>query len=429
MPRDEELGAQTPADGPAPTRIAALDLIRGVAVLGILAVNVAGFSGPRAATDSTALGYGALAAPPPWWDESAYAFVFLVFEGKMRALFSLLFGASLLLFIDRAEAAGRDGGRLQARRLGWLMLFGWLHYVLFWWGDILFVYALAGFIVLPLRRLPGRAQVALALIVFAAWHGGQAWGGWPVDRAEMAVHDGTATPAEARSAAQALRETRAWMATDVARDGEGFVVQAADKVRNAPLWPLVMATYTLGETVPLMLIGMALMRSGFFAGGWPARSLRRLALVGIGGGGAMTLALLGWAWPRHFPPLAMADILGYWAAPAHLLMALGLAALLVRATPWLLGRATGKRLAAAGRMAFSNYLGCTVVMTALCYRWGLGLYGEVGRAAQLLFVLGGWMLMLAWSAPWLARFRQGPLEWLWRSLTEGRRLPLRRGRG
>ena len=77
-------------------------------------------------------------------------------------------------------------------------------------------------------------------------------------------------------------------------------------------------------------------------------------------------------------------------------------------------------------MAFSNYIGTTIVMTAIFYGWGLGLVGTVSRVAQLPFLLLAWALMLVWSLPWLARFRQGPLEWLWRSLTEGRRLPFRR---
>src|SRR5690606_35962840 len=88
--------------------------------------------------------------------------------------------------------------------------------------------------------------------------------------------------------------------------------------------------------------------------------------------------------------------------------------------------ALGRRLVAAGRMAFSNYIGTTVLMTAIFYGWGLGLAGTVGHAEQLAFVLLGWVFMLSWSKPWLARFRQGPLEWLWRSLAERRILPMRR---
>ncbi|MDE2619781.1 MAG: DUF418 domain-containing protein, partial [Sphingomonadales bacterium] len=109
-----------------------LDLVRGIAVLGILAINLGGYAGPIAAALSPNL-----PSPGTPADELWFALTTLVFEGKMRALFTLLFGASLLLFIDRAEARGEDGERLQLRRLGWLALFGYLHYVLLWWGDIL----------------------------------------------------------------------------------------------------------------------------------------------------------------------------------------------------------------------------------------------------------------------------------------------------
>ena len=106
--------------------------------------------------------------------------------------------------------------------------------------------------------------------------------------------------------------------------------------------------------------------------------------------------------------------------------ALGYAALLMLAAPLVIRSWIGQRLIAAGRMAFSNYIGTSLVMCGIFYGWGLGRFGQAGAAEHWLFVVLGWALMLAWSAPWLAHFRQGPLEWLWRSLTEWRRLPLRR---
>jgi uncharacterized protein len=118
--------------------------------------------------------------------------------------------------------------------------------------------------------------------------------------------------------------------------------------------------------------------------------------------------------------------LRYSLALPHLVTALGYAVLLVLATPWLLRASLGQRIAAAGRMAFSNYLGTSVVMTALFYGWGLNWFGRVGPLAQWAFVLLGWALMLAWSAPWLAHWRRGPLEWVWRMATEQRLLSNRR---
>jgi uncharacterized protein len=378
-------------------------------VLGILAVNIAGFAGPSAGTDTPWLPHRATAA-----DETAFALTFVLFEGKMRALFSILFGASMLLFVERAEDARRNGEMLQLRRLGWLALFGYLHYVLLWWGDILFVYAVAGFFALPLRRFSDRVLLALALVIFGAWHG---WG--MIDSLGEMV--GTVSPVAQH---QAMVATLGHMQAETAQARLGFGAQIADKLATAPGWPLVMTLYTIGETLPLMLLGMVLLRSGFFSREWPRRRLVAIVGAGLGLGTAWTLALLDWAGRRHFPALVMPDILAYWAAPGHLLMALGYAAVIMLAAPRLAATWLGRRLSAAGRMAFSNYLGTTMVMTAIFYGWGLGLYDHFPPALQPLFVLGGWALMLGWSAPWLARFRQGPLEWAWRSLTEGRVMPM-----
>ncbi len=395
------------------SRIASLDLIRGIAVLGILAINIAGFAGPSAGTDTPWLPHRASPA-----DEAVFALGFVLFEGKMRALFSILFGASMLLFVERAESARRDGEMLQLRRLGWLALFGYLHYVLFWWGDILFVYAISGVFALPLRRLPNPALLALALAIFVAWHG---WG--MID--SVAELRGGVPPAARQ---QALSATLLRMQAETALAQSGFMAQILAKLATAPGWPLVMTLYTIGETLPLMLLGMVLLRSGFFSGDWPRARSIAMASAGLIMGTAYTLALLGWAWPHHFPPLVMPDVLAYWAAPGHLLMALGYLGAIMLAAPRLIATCPGRRLSAAGRMAFSNYLGTTMMMTAIFDGWGLGLYGHVPPARQPLFVLGGWALMLGWSAPWLARFRQGPLEWAWRSLTEWQPMPMRKSR-
>jgi uncharacterized protein len=401
-------------------RIAALDLIRGLAVLGILALNIISFAAAPSANYSPDL-----PAPGSLADHAAYLITLILFEGKMRALFSILFGASLLLFIERAEAQGRDGERLQLRRLGWLALFGLSHFFLLWWGDILFLYAAVGLLALPLRRAPPLALVATALFLFTLWQSWN-WVQWqPLIEAEAAVAAGTASPSQLKSTSAALEHFRIEDRTELAAVQQSWSSLTAFKLREKWHMPVIGLLFVSGETLTYMLFGMALFKSGFFAGGWSKRRTLGLALGGIGLGGLPTGSFALWATEAHYPESSMRFAVTYGLSFPHLAMALGYAALLMLLAPRLLASRLGKRLAAAGRMAFSNYIATSLLMTALFYGWGFGLAGQFGHAALWGFVLLGWALMLSWSAPWLARFRQGPLEWLWRSLTEWRRLPFR----
>lgn len=403
-----------------PERVVALDLIRGVAVLGILAINIAGFAGPTGAT----LGPH-IPTPGSFADEVVYAGAMVLFEGKMRALFTMLFGASMLLFIERCEAAGRDGDLLQFRRLCWLALFGGLHFFLLWWGDILFSYALIGIVALLLRELPTKAMLATALLLFAGWHLGGLALSLPDVAAEEQVRLGEASPSEVAAQRDFRQRITNKAVNEMIEYRSGFIDQLRIKLTSRPLWPVETAVTSAGEALPLMLVGMALYRTGFFTGAWPRRRLWQVAVGTTTLGLAASLAALAWLWPRSFPPQATSAALLYGLAVPHLLMAAGYAAMLVLAAPRLARTGIGRRLAAAGRTAFSNYIGTSILMTALFYGWGLGLIGSIDRVQQLGFVALAWVLMLIWSPLWLAHFRQGPLEWLWRSLTERRILAFR----
>ncbi len=404
-----------------PPRIAALDLVRGVAVLGILAVNVFNFAGPSSGAYSPDL-----QGPASIADHYVFGAVLVLFEGKMRALFTLLFGASLLLCVERADERGDDGAQLQRRRLGWLTLLGYLHFALLWDGDILFLYAVVGFAALALRRAQPLPLVLAALMLFTFWQG--AWSALFVQpvTAEAAVRAGTASKAQAGSHASFVAEARQEDRTELAEAHLGFADQIRSRLTDRAWLPPALVLFVFGETFPLMLIGMALYRTGFFSGQWSRRRLWQLAGIGIGTGGAATLAFVIWAHGQGYPEFAMQLAIHFLLSFPHLLMALGYAALLVLAALRLLASALGQRLAAAGRMAFTNYIATSAVMGAVFAGWGLGLFGQLGEARAWLLVPPVWALMLIWSKPWLDRFRQGPLEWAWRSLTERRWLPLRR---
>lgn len=383
--------------------------------MGILAINVASFAQPGAAAYSPRLsGPGSLA------DDWAFILRLVVFEGKMRALFAMLFGASLLLYLGRKEADGADGMVLQMRRLFWLALFGLLHFALLWDGDILFLYACVGLGALLLRRAPPAALGIVALTTFTLW---QAWGvaSWlPSVEREARVLAGTATTAERAEHVSIINDYRAEARADAVATLSPYTAEVRSRLDTRWDYPLAMLAYNWGEILSYMLIGMALLRSGFFNGTWPVRLVRKLAL-GLGGAGlALTMAFATWAQQSTYPELTMHMALGYALAFPHLMMALGYMAMLVLLAPRLLASRIGARIEAAGKVAFTNYIGSSVLMCGIFSGWGLGLFGQFGTAQQSWFILLGWALMLAWSKPWLARFPQGPLEWAWRGLTEWR---------
>lgn len=393
-------------------RIRTLDLIRGIAVMGILAVNVASFAQPGATAYSPHLSAGGML------EDLVFAIRLVVFEGKMRGLFAMLFGASLLLYLRRKQRDGVEAITLQMHRLFWLALFGLLHFALLWDGDILFLYACVGLGALLLRSAQPAALGIVALTTLTLW---QAWGiaSWsPSVAREARVLAGTASAAERSEHASIISTYRAETKADAAATLSPFSNEVHTRLSTRWDYPLIMLVYNWGEILSYMLIGMALLRSGFFSGQWPPHLVRRLAFSLGGTGLALTMAFAFWAHRHDYPELAMHMALGYALAFPHLMMALGYMALLARFAPHLLACRVGERIEAAGRVAFTNYIGSSVLMCGIFSGWGLGLFGQFTAAQQVWFIALGWVVMLAWSKPWLTRFRQGPLEWIWRRLTE-----------
>lgn len=418
--------AALPSDDAQPVRsgerLTSLDFTRGVAVMGILAANIVAFGQPYLAY----MWPGGFLTPHGPVSDSLWVAQFVLVDGKMRGLFTLLFGAGLVLFAERAQARGAGEG-LQVRRLGWLLVLGLAHFYLLWRGDILTLYAMCGVIaLLAMHWTPGRQlAVGLTVYVFGGLTASAQYGlAWAASRTGLG-----ATPpydALARETAAILESERADDVRETAINTSGtygdYIAHAWDLHR----WNWIdLFTHTVLETLPLMLIGMALYRIGLFDGRLGARTQLRWGWIGVSVGSALTLPLALWA---------LADGLTYTGTAfaflgpqtlTRLPVVIGLAALLAvwgpRAGGWL-----GSRVSAAGRTAFSNYVGSSLVMLAVFQGWGLGLFGVLDRPRLYLVAIAAWMVMLAWPKPWLARFRYGPLEWLWRCLTYGRIFPLRR---
>ncbi len=406
--------AATVAPVAATERIDTLDFIRGIAVMGILAANIVAFGQPFEAYMYPAAFLTEPGDPGGWM----WIAQFILIDGKMRGLFTLLFGAGMYLFMEKAWARGATRG-LQAWRLVLLGLFGMIHFFLIWPGDILFYYALFGMIALACLTWSDSAQFKVGI-------GGYMLGvlllGTSLTMPWLMTDTGFGQSSPDRI------EQRAGMIAEIdnalARgDVPNAAIAAGDfgtlvMHRLTEQWyePLANAALFGFETLPLMLIGMALYRRGFFSGAVPRAKLLRWGWIGLIAGGLAHLAIGLVVQAYGFSYYAtLAGFVG-WSMLPRLWMVLGLAAVLVAyapgATGWL-----GERVRAAGRAAFTNYLGTSVLMMLVFHGWALGLFGELNRPQLYIVVALTCTLMLAWSKPWLERYRYGPLEWLWRCLT------------
>jgi uncharacterized protein len=419
---EENFGERAEAIAPVAdnARIETLDFIRGIAVMGILGANIIAFGQPMMASLSPDNFLVDAGDPGGWW----WLAQFVLVDGKMRNLFTILFGAGIYLFMERAWARGEGSGR-QAQRLGWLALFGLIHFYFIWFGDILFHYAICGLACLLLVKESVKTQFGIGLtgymmgsIVGIALYGGlYAFSGMDFgDNPELVeiqnkmMSSINAGGPGGEGSAIKSGDYAGWVASNF---GEQWYVPFA----NVPNFFI--------ETSSLILLGMALYRMEFFSGGIERGTMIKWGWAGLLGGGLVSLAIGLWVISAGLGLFAVSwALLGLSMLP-RLAMSLGFAALLVVYSPgW--GGWLADRVRAAGRAAFTNYLGTSILMLFVFHGWALGLYGELNRPQLYIVMALTWVVMLVWSKPWLDRFRYGPLEWLWRCLTYRRVFALRK---
>ena len=406
----------------APARITGLDVTRGFAVMGILLMNIVAFAMPE----------GAYISPHIWGGDSGsdlwvWAVNFVLFDSKMRGLFSLLFGASTLLVIQSAVASGQGAARVHYGRMIVLALFGLAHFYLIWFGDILFIYAMCGMLLYAFRNLSMRA--------LRGWFAGF----FLIGLAIQGVMLGSLMLGASPAAPPELREAHQRVAASFARDGEETGAQLAlyrsdfstiVATRFAKTWhaPLLNLAIYGAETLALMLLGMILFKSGMLQGQWPVERLDKWRNRCLGIGILANLALLWWQLAGGLQPVTLLFSTFFASLPFDFIMSAGYAAMFMGLAQRYAGHAMIARVAAVGRAAFTNYLGTSILMTALFYGWGLGQFGLWSRTAVYAPVVGVWVIMLLWSQPWLARHHYGPLEWLWRTLSRLSLQPMRKNR-
>ena len=400
-------------------RAALMDVLRGFALLGILLMNIEGFVGPLAAALS---GLDPTLTGADRWADAA---IMVLVQGKFYTLFSLLFGAGFAMILLRAEQRGIGGGLLYLRRTLVLLGIGLLHALYVWSGDILTVYALFAFVLVllfrstPQSRLPkwGLAFYLLPIVLVFLFAGG--FEASRMDPAAAAEFDRSlAEQAEyMQSIEQAQREAY----------GSGSYADANAR-RLADLgWMMGMLPIFGPLVLGLFLLGAWLLRAGVLTRPHEHLPLyRRLRAAGFLVG--LPLALWAfWVMPTADHGRMDITVAAVTAATflANLLLCLGyvaVIALLMEQPRW---RSRLLVLAPAGRMALTNYLTQSILCTAIFYGYGLGYFEQLPRFWQVPFVLAVYALQVAFSHWWLARFRFGPAEWLWRSLTYLRPQPMR----
>jgi len=432
----ETLPGQNAGPVPVAERVIALDTLRGVAVMGILVMNVYAFAMPLAAYYNPLLMGGTDALNMGTW-----FFTHLLFDQKFMSIFAMLYGAGIVMMMKRAELRSVTLGPIFYRRSILLIVLGLLHGYFIWFGDILFHYALMGMLVFLLRKASPRTLITVACALLPVTllinYGSsfyveelQA----EVTRIETQQADGAVLDAEQQRRLEEWQEIRAVFAPneeDIAEEVAAYRGTYIDTLmQRAPFVAFMQVNLTLVFVVwrvgGLMLLGMALMKLGVFSGERSTRFYERMTLTGYGVGLPLVILSAVLLEAHEFDPLYVARYGGIYNYFGSVLVALGhigAVLLVVKSGAW---QTLVRRFAAVGRMALSNYLVHSLVMTTLFYGYGLGLYAEVPRVLQQGFVVALISLQLLLSPWWLTHFRFGPAEWLWRSLTYGQRQPMRR---
>ncbi len=382
-------------------RLETIDVLRGVALLGILLLNVRGFA---MVVDGYAYPLADTTA-----DLAAYSATTIFAFGKFITIFSALYGVGLLLASEGREAAGLPVWPTFLRRSGILAVVGLGHMLFIWQGDILFMYAVLGTAAFAMRHLSVRllailavgAHVAMTLLMLGLF--GILWIAATLDPDFIAAEELMMSDADAAA------QTASFLGSYLDQLSERLYLAATTV-------PFILIFYSLG-ILGNMIGGIALFKAGFFTHrptglGWA------LLLLVIGWGG--TAAVVARSWSNGWPVLSWLTgdliLISLLALPS----AVGIATVVIRLAKHL------RLLAPVGRMALTNYLLQSVLGTFVFYGgWGLGAFGSVGYAGQLLFVVGVWCLQIPLSYLWLRRFRFGPAEWLWRAATYGKLPPLR----
>lgn len=434
---------QTAIPVPAPAgpisqtdRHTTLDALRGFALLGILLMNIVGFGFHFSAYDNPTAAGGSTG-----WNLGAWVAMHILAEGKMRALFSLMFGAGIILMTSRMEARGSaNSADIYYRRNLWLLLFGILHAYLLWLGDILYPYALCSLVLYPFRQISPKRLLLIAGVLVALTAGGNIGMAFKtrstIEQAQQALaaeRQGKALTDEQKTAKEEWEKMR-----------KEYLPSREELEKDAKAWrggflsslKARAAVVGMFHSMPfynpfsldiwsMMIAGMAFLKLGILTGERSYRFYAWAAAIGYLIGIPVNSIT---AWLRvdsgfdivtRFFTGATYDIGRLSIALAHMSVIM-----LVCKAGWL--KWLMSPLAATGQMALTNYVMQSVICSTLFCGYGFGLYGRLERIDLYLIVAGIWVFQMIASPIWLRYFQFGPLEWGWRALTYWKRPRFRR---
>ncbi|HRO47416.1 DUF418 domain-containing protein [Agriterribacter sp.] len=422
-------------------RIPSVDVLRGIALLGILLMNITEFSMPQRYSE-------AFRTDPSNVNFWVRAVMLVFFEGKMRAMFSMIFGAGILLFIANKKARESVITFLFYRRMGWLILFGLVDaHLLLWEGDILYFYGVIGMIAFLFRKMkPQYLIIALPLVAIVEFVTQtmfyQDIRQKRLDYVQVKQSIGLQQPDESQK--KVLAEWREMELSFIPNDQDiientskmksGYST-VAKKVRKASLeFQTKYLIYGIWDPLALMLLGMALYKWGFFTGKWTRRKYKWTALLGYGAGLPLVLYDFYYGY-TYFPNLAAVFVhmekhviawINLIYPVQRILLVLAHTSLILLIFQSGILQSQFRRLAAVGQMALTNYVMQTVICTLFFFGYGLNYFGRLEYYQVFYIVCFIWLLQFFLSPLWLRYFRFGPLEWLWRSLTYHQVQPMRK---
>lgn len=393
-------------------RIISLDVLRGFAILGILIMNIQSFSMIEAAyINPTA--YGSLLGLNKWVWILSHIFA----DKKFLSIFSILFGAGIMLLTSKSESKGLPSAGIHYRRTFWLLIIGIMHAYLLWYGDILVAYSICAILAYLFRKIIPKKLLIIGILVFSISSLIYFFFGWSMPYWPAESLQGT---------------TNFWnpgvekISAEISAYRGGWLLQMSHRIPTSIAHQTFIFFILTGwRSGGLMLVGMALYKWGVLS----AKCSKHFYYILMSTGFVIGILMIAYGVDRNFTEnwsLKYSMFLGsqynYWGS---LFVALGYIGLIMLICKSEVLKKFTHPFAAVGRMALTNYLMQTIICITIFYGHGFGLFGKVGRTQQILFVFGVWIFQLIVSPIWLRYFRFGPAEWLWRTLSYLKIQPMR----